>query len=219
MKVIFLKRPFLLSILLVFVVSACSFKDDGYPAGSRTGIASWYGKDFHGRPTASGETYNMYAMTAAHKTLPLGTVLLVTSLENGKKVKVTVNDRGPFVKGRIIDLSYAAFKKLERPEKGTTRVAIQPLGRDNKYVRYIKFDEGGKGEYVIQLGSFSDKRNARRMKEVLGWKYGSVYVEKASVRGKEFYRVRIGKFKSRKKAHKLATSLAGEGYEVVIMRE
>jgi rare lipoprotein A len=146
----------------------------------------------------------MYAMSAAHRTLPLGTLLLVTNLENGNSVKVTVNDRGPFVKGRIIDLSYSAFKRLDRPEKGTTRVILEVLGRDTKYVRYIKFEEGGKGPYVVQLGSFANRRNAGRLKDALSWNYRDVYITKVKIYGKDFYRVRIGKFKKREKAHKLA---------------
>jgi rare lipoprotein A len=222
MKVILLKRHLLLLLPLI-LLAGCAVKEEGgartYPKGSQTGIASWYGKDFHGRPTASGEIYNMYAMTAAHRTLPLGTFLLVTNLENGNSVKVTVNDRGPFVKGRIIDLSYSAFKRLDRPEKGTTRVMLEVLGRDTKYVRYIKFEKGGKGPYVVQLGSFANRRNAGRLKDALSWKYRDVYITRVNIYGKDFYRVRVGKFKKREKAHKLAGKLAEEGYEVVVMSE
>lgn len=95
------------------------------------GVASWYGKKFHGRKTANGERYNMYAMTAAHTTLPLPSVVLVTNLENGKQIKVRVNDRGPFVKNRVIDLSYSAAKALGYTEQGTTRVRVQTLGKKN----------------------------------------------------------------------------------------
>jgi rare lipoprotein A len=93
------------------------------------GIASWYGPGFHGRRTASGEIYNMYAYTAAHKTLPLGTYVRVINLENGKSVVVRINDRGPFKKGRIIDLSYAAAKKIGMIEKGTARVRLEILSK------------------------------------------------------------------------------------------
>ncbi|MBI3755918.1 MAG: septal ring lytic transglycosylase RlpA family protein, partial [Deltaproteobacteria bacterium] len=92
------------------------------------GIASWYGKDFHGKKTSNGETYNMYDMTAAHKTLPLGTYVKVTRLDNGKETIVRVNDRGPFVKGRIIDLSYKAASEIGIADSGTTRVKIAALG-------------------------------------------------------------------------------------------
>jgi rare lipoprotein A len=96
----------------------------GYDA---TGIASWYGRDFHGHRTADGEWYDMHAMSAAHTTLPLPTLVRVTNLENGRQVVVRVNDRGPFVKGRLIDLSYAAAKELGFAKQGTTRVRVQAL--------------------------------------------------------------------------------------------
>ena len=85
------------------------------------GVASWYGKDFHGKPTSSGEIYDMYQLTCAHNTLPLGTMVMVTNLENGRSVELKVNDRGPFVKERIIDLSSAAAQILGMWEKGTAK--------------------------------------------------------------------------------------------------
>jgi rare lipoprotein A len=91
------------------------------------GLASWYGADFNGRLTASGEVYDMYAMTAAHKTLPLGTVVRVRNLENGKKTKVRINDRGPYVEGRVIDLSRKAARALGMRDNGTARVKIEVL--------------------------------------------------------------------------------------------
>ena len=97
---------------------------DGY---RERGIASWYGDYFHGRRTSSGDTYDMYKMTAAHKTLPLPTYVRVTNLENGRTVVLRVNDRGPFVEGRIIDLSYVAAQKLGMAESGTARVEVEAL--------------------------------------------------------------------------------------------
>ena len=101
-----------------------------YPIASsegyrRKGIASWYGKDFHGKKTANGETYNMYDMTAAHPTLPLPTFVRVTNLENGRAIIVRVNDRGPFLRGRAIDLSFAAATQLEMAEQGTVPCVIR----------------------------------------------------------------------------------------------
>ena len=87
-------------------------------------MASWYGKPYHGRQTANGERYDMHQMTAAHKTLPFGTVVRVTNLENGKKVEVRINDRGPFKKGRIIDMSYASAKKLDMVGPGVVKVKV-----------------------------------------------------------------------------------------------
>lgn len=93
-----------------------------------TGIASWYGGKFHGRRTANGEVYNMYAMTAAHKTLPMGTILRVKSLTNGRKITVRINDRGPFIRGRVIDLSYAAARELGMIRDGVKKVRITAIG-------------------------------------------------------------------------------------------
>lgn len=96
------------------------------------GVASWYGKKFHGNPTANGERYDMYGMTAAHKTLPLPTQVEVTNLKNGRKIILRVNDRGPFVHNRLIDLSYAAAQKLDMVETGTTLVNVRALGTATK---------------------------------------------------------------------------------------
>lgn len=98
-----------------------------YSRYDQVGIASWYGPGFHGKRTASGEIYDMYAMTAAHKTLPFGTIVKVVDLDTGRWVVVRINDRGPFVPGRIIDLSYAAAQKLGILEKGIARVGLKIL--------------------------------------------------------------------------------------------
>jgi len=99
------------------------------PENELEGVASWYGPNFHGHRTASGEIYNMYDYTAAHKTLPLGTYVRVINLENGKSVIVRINDRGPFKKGRIIDLSYAAAKKIDMIEKGIAKVRLEVISK------------------------------------------------------------------------------------------
>lgn len=101
----------------------------------RKGVASWYGKDFHGKPTANGETYNMYAMTAAHPTLPIPTYVRVTNIENGLSTIVRVNDRGPFLRGRIIDLSYAAAKTLDMDVQGTAPVLLEALPTDGSVLQ------------------------------------------------------------------------------------
>ena len=103
---------------------------------TQIGIASYYGKQFHRKKTANGKTFNMYKVSAAHKTYPLGTKVRVTNLENGKSIKLIINDRGPFVKGRIIDLSYKAAKKLDFINKGTVKVKINVIRLgDNKYYK------------------------------------------------------------------------------------
>ena len=121
---------------------------------TQRGIASWYGPNFHGKLTSSGEIYNMYSMTAAHKTLPLGAIVKVTNLNNGKSVVVRINDRGPFVKGRIIDLSYAAGKKIGIDKTGTAPVIIKVIGfKDKNYVK----------GFMIQIGAFKNINGAKKI--------------------------------------------------------
>lgn len=137
-----------------------------------TGIASWYGRKFHGRQTACGERYDMYARTAAHKTLPLQTMLLVKNLENGREIVVRVNDRGPFVKKRIIDLSLTAARELGILQKGTARVRISALGEavasqvDHKRIeRFLPHEDFTAGDFYVQIGSFTNPVNANRLKD------------------------------------------------------
>lgn len=122
------------------------------------GLASWYGPGFHGKATSSGEKYNQYAMTAAHKILPLGSRVRVTRLDNGRSTIVRVNDRGPFVDDRVIDLSRAAATRLEMLGSGTARVRVQSLGELPEITR-----EGDiEGKFYVQAGAFGDKNNARK---------------------------------------------------------
>ncbi len=118
-------------ILLILALPACMTVPKGlgnYDVGyAERGIASWYGGYFHGRPTASGAIYDQFEMTAAHRLLPLGSVVHVTNAENGRQVKVVINDRGPFIKGRIIDLSYAAAQRLGAVEPGTLPVLVEVI--------------------------------------------------------------------------------------------
>ncbi len=124
------------------------------------GLASWYGTKFHSRRTSSGENYNMYALTAAHKTLPLPTYVRVKNLDNGKVIVVKVNDRGPFHPGRIIDLSYGAAVKLGVFPKGTARVEIEAIRRVGS-PQQTKF---AVSRYYIQVGAFKTKQSAEQMK-------------------------------------------------------
>ncbi|CAA6809763.1 MAG: Rare lipoprotein A precursor [uncultured Sulfurovum sp.] len=122
-----LKKYLILTLLVTFSVPA-------YAKNKKVqiGKGSWYGKKFHGRKTANGERYNMYAYTAAHKTLPFGTVVKVTNLRNKRSVTVRINDRGPYIRGRIIDLSYLAAKKLGYVNKGVTKLKVKVLYREKK---------------------------------------------------------------------------------------
>jgi len=161
------------------------------------GLASWYGKEEHGKLTATGEKFNMYDLTAAHKTLPLGSMVLVKNLENGKELVVRINDRGPFVKGRIIDLSYKGAEELGFAGKGVTKVKIELLSENpNNYVYHGKSIDLDKGSFYIQIGSFKNYENALRSKN----SFGSAVIRKAYVNNEHFYRVWIGSFNSRRKA-------------------
>lgn len=129
------------------------------------GVASWYGGDFHGLRTSNGEVYNMHDMTAAHKTLPMNTVLLVKNLDNGKKTVVRVNDRGPFVRDRIIDLSYKAAKSLGMVVGGIARVQIVALAEGDETGVVLPAEDLTTGEYYIQIGTFAQKQNALKLEK------------------------------------------------------
>lgn len=173
----------------------------------QSGIASWYGSDFHGRTTSNGETYDMYAMTAAHKTLPLGVYVKVRNRDNGREAVVRINDRGPFVEGRIIDLSYSAARDLDIVGCGTAPVKIEALGYlDNSvsgrtaYQVPASYD---KGSFGIQVGAFGMYENARRLAAEVKQRYGSSSIQEAVVNGSRFYRVRAGNYPSLKEAEQL----------------
>lgn len=168
---------------------------DGY---SEVGVASWYGPGFHGKLTANGETYNQKAMTAAHKTLPLPTLVKVENLENGKSVVVRVNDRGPYSKGRIIDLTEVAARRLDMLDKGTARVRVSVLSEDpDCYVtsgHEVNIDEGN---FAVQIGAFTMEDNAKR----LASKFGSrAVVSKGYAKGTEWSRVWITGYPTKEKA-------------------
>ncbi len=126
------------------------------------GIASWYGSKFHGRLTSNGETYDMYQLTAAHKALPLPTFVRVTNLDNGKKVILRVNDRGPFHDDRVIDLSYKAALKLGFADKGTAPVVVEAIDARN-YPERVEKAEAGRPSYYLQVGAFSHRQGAQSL--------------------------------------------------------
>jgi len=183
------------------------------------GAASWYGKDFHGRKTASGEPYNMYAMTAAHKTLPLGTYVSVRNLKTNKKIEVKVNDRGPFVRGRIIDLSYTAAKKLGIVGPGTAPVEIIALGtpdtskRGNKGELTYMPGDYYTGNFTIQIGAFTVLENAQRLKVKLDKTYKNVYITRYDNGNELFYRVRVGRCNALEQAERYEAILVQKGFE------
>lgn len=121
----------MIKLFISFVLLTGIIKNDNTSVKYEEGIASWYGPGFHGKLTASGVVYNQHLMTAAHKTLPMGTVVKVTNLENGITVEVCINDRGPYSKGRIIDLSSKAASLLNMKHKGTAKVRIEYIGNED----------------------------------------------------------------------------------------
>ncbi|MBW1889339.1 MAG: septal ring lytic transglycosylase RlpA family protein [Deltaproteobacteria bacterium] len=192
-----------------------------YPVSDATnfrqrGKASWYGKKFHGKKTSNGEIYDMYAMTAAHKTLPLGTYVRVHNLANNKSIEVRINDRGPFVRGRIIDLSYTAAKALDVVGPGTAPVEIVALGKANT--------SGGKnpsdfitvdfysGNFTFQVGAFGEKENAIRLKQKLEEKYMNVHIVPYDDGKRVMYRVRVGRTSSLKQAEEYENILIQQGF-------
>ena len=164
------------------------------------GVASWYGDKFHGRKTSNGETYDMYAMTAAHKTLPFGTYVRIRNLKNNQEVEVRVNDRGPFVRGRIIDLSYTSARKIGLVGPGTAPVEIVALGASSHPWEkkaspkpYVPIDYY-QGNFTIQIGAFENRENAERLKQRLNNRYKNVHIMTFDSGSGIFYRVRVGKF-------------------------
>lgn len=180
---------------------------------SQTGIASWYGTDFHGKKTSNGEIYDMHAMTAAHKTLPLGVFVKVQNRENGREAIVRLNDRGPFVKGRIIDLSYAAARALGVDIAGTAPVRIEALGyKGSGSEKYQELDNYDAGNYTVQVGAFADPGNAERLSGEMRKTYGFSEVRSAWVKGERFYRVYVGKHSSLRSAETAGQNLDEHGY-------
>jgi rare lipoprotein A len=181
-------------------------KKEGVKEGVQHGIASWYGGDFHGRPTSSGEIYDMYQLTCAHNTLPLGTMVMVTNLENGRSLELRVNDRGPFVKERIIDLSYAAAQMLEMWQKGTALVKVEVMSPVIEQVQ----------KFTIQVGSFIDEAKAQKLVDQLRKSFENVYLTTVETLTDTYHRVRVGLFENRESALVIAEKLSQMGFKVLV---
>ena len=172
-----------------------------------TGLASWYGKKFHGRLTANQETYNMYKLTAAHKSLPLPSYIKVWNHNNGKSVIVRVNDRGPFVEGRIVDLSYAAAKKIDMAEAGLAAVTIEVINPPvSKPITKVSNTPSNQRLGYIQVGSYKEIANASRVVRLLKQQNLVPHLGRTSYRGDtDIHYVRLGPFSNPK-----ALDAAGE---------
>jgi rare lipoprotein A len=171
------------------------------------GVASWYGKDFHGRRTSNGEIYDMYSMTAAHKTLPMNTMLLVRNMGNGKKTVVRVNDRGPFIKGRIIDLSYTAARKLDLIGTGVANVRIVALSEGN-----LSYPDLTSGEFYVQIGAFARKINAIKLQRRFTDAGHTTVIQKYFGPLSVLYRVQVYAGKTLGNAKRAERALNGHGY-------
>lgn len=195
------------------------------PTGNYTeeGLASWYGGNgdgFAGKPTASGELFDPQDLTAAHRTLPLGTLIQVENLENGRAVTVRVNDRGPFVKGRVLDLSKRGAQVLGYAGQGTAKVRIRAVDPQGRPVP-VQVDRGN--PFVVQVAALSDPRNIEALRQELEGAYSPITLQDALTRdGHDVKRVRVGAYTSREEAecaaNELARKLKDRGVEPFITR-
>jgi len=167
------------------------------------GKASWYGKDFHGKKTANGRIYNMYGVSAAHKTLPLGTQVRVTNLENNRSVVLIINDRGPFVHGRILDLSYGAAQKLDTVERGVAKVRITAIGSIPN-ARPTSVAKSAIKYYHVRVGAFSDRENAERThRRLIASGFEGANIKTVNRNGQMLHVVQAGSYVSRDKAERV----------------
>jgi rare lipoprotein A len=184
---------------------------------SERGVASWYGPDFHGGATSSGERYDMYAMTAAHKTLPLPAYVRVTNLQNGRSVVVRVNDRGPFSKNRIIDLSYVAAAKLDMIRDGTALVEVVAVGPGSSPEQPAAAVPP-QHLFYAQAGAFADESNARRLAQQLAASgFEGVGVQGGGGAGGNLFRVRIGPFDSVTAYDRVVERMRAAGFDRVVL--
>lgn len=210
-----MKIKLIFALLFIFILLSCRpYRTviSPSPGYVETGIASWYGEEFHGKKTSSQEVFDMHDLTAAHPILPFGTVVLVTNLENNRSVTVRINDRGPFVRDRIIDLSYAAARMLGMIGPGTVRVRIEVVGS-----RPVE-ETIGNGQFILQLGSFVKPENARALYFNLKKEFSEVYISPYRTSTQVYYRVRL-RVKTEAEARKLAEKLASSGYPVLLLKE
>ena len=180
------------------------------------GLASWYGPKFHGRLTANGEVYDMEANTAAHRTLPLGTYVRVRRVDGGGQVVVRINDRGPFVKGRIIDLSRAGARSLHMLDAGVAEVVVEALGEKEREgssgeVLLRARPDYRKGAFSVQVGAFTVKDNAVRLARGLKRKFGDSSLSLYDRGDAVFYRVLVGRFSEEGMADALRQRLLRSG--------
>ncbi len=179
------------------------------PGYTEEGNASWYGAPFHGRRASNGELYDMYKLTAAHRTLPFDTVVRVTNLTNGKSTVVRITDRGPFVENRIIDLSLAAAREIESVGPGVVPVRLEILSAIDPTA----------GFFTVQVGAFREHINAERLRDRLSASYSPIFIQQVETSDGAFYRVRVGKIPGEDAAHEFGEQLRSrEGFAPTVVR-
>ena len=172
------------------------------------GIASWYGYPFHGRQASSGEVFDMEQLVAAHRTLPFGSIVRVTNLNNGRQIEVRIIDRGPFVSGRIIDLSLAAARAIDMVGSGIAPVGLEVIASPARLI----------ANFSVQIGAFQQRENAERLRAQLVGRY-PVFLDEFEVPAGRFYRVRVGHVPTQQEAQQLAARLAREdGVQTFVVR-
>jgi rare lipoprotein A len=238
-------------LLVASLLSSCTGKHGPMPAPSaggsqpdtvgaeslsttrvQVGVASWYGKEFHGRPTASGEIYDMHQPTAAHLTAPLGTYALVTNLENGQSVRVRINDRGPYKYRRILDLSYEAARQLDLVRVGTGRVQIDFLAEPalivpptvtpvdtspDQHNAVQVLETPGTQPSAVQVDAYQGQNNAVRAQKTLTTRYPNVWISMAPEDTQPLHRVRLGPFNNRDEAEQVVHAIKARGYSALVV--
>lgn len=196
-------------VLIILTIGACSSSPPkptyfpGYPIGYvERGTASWYGPGFQGNKTANGEQYDMYRLTAAHRTLPLGSIAVVRSINSGRQVTVRINDRGPFAKGRMLDLSLAGAKALGMVGNGTDRVELRVVGFQGR--------AASMGVLRVQIGSFAEHLNALHLLDQAKQIYPTGRIQAVQLPEGRRYRVQVGEFMTEAQAEVAATKLQGD---------
>ena len=181
------------------------------PAGyTEEGNASWYGEPFNGRRASNGEIYDMYKLTAAHRTLPFDTMVRVTNLSNGKSTTVRITDRGPFVQDRIIDLSLAAAREIDLVGPGVVPVRVEVVGANV---------DPTAGFFTVQVGAFKDRGNAERLRDRLNVSYSPIFIQQYDGPEGTFYRVRVGKISGEDAAQQFSEQLRSrEGFTPYVTR-
>ena len=206
-----------LPLALIAGFSGCAKRKHGAthvprtPGGSETGIASWYGHPYHGRAAANGEIYDMEKLTAAHRTLPFGTWVRVTNLTNNKTVDVRIIDRGPFVEGRIIDLSRAAARAIDLIGPGIAQVRVDIIP--------APADSPGQAQYAIQIGVFQDRDRAERSRQSMQQQFGSARIVPQPQAGRpNLWRVLVGAANNLDEANALAEKVRAQAAEALVVR-